>query len=328
MAQPTIQGTWPKDGDTAVFRTAFIAIGYSLPDTVKEIDPWSLTDSSIFVFPTLQPDTRIQGFLDHNDDFRSITFEPFKALAPLTSYTLVVTGKLKDGSGNSFTPFQTSFTTGSDSLKKHITLNRSRSYRDLAFPGLPRDRNRRVVTRDQPLVASDHVADVDKLIAATSSDGTAYPEEEAEVTLPDSLQNPEQPAPATTTDPSLPVNSGDTIRVAESPTPPADSVPAPITQPDVSVPDTVEVEKELIAFPKDVFNRGGKLPVGTILRTQTELKYLIKKPDGTTVRKGIIRPAAGKNTTYISLIKLPPGRYRISIKWGEEIEHQVFTILK
>ena len=108
IGHPSATAVRPRDGATAVSRDAFIAVDVNLPNS--GIDPTTL-NGNVLLYRT-SDHKAVAGVMNTSGGGDAIVFTPSDLLDANTSYTFQITGGVKDTTGATFTPFTSSFTTG------------------------------------------------------------------------------------------------------------------------------------------------------------------------------------------------------------------------
>lgn len=112
FAQPSVGATAPSDASTDVPRdTGVVVDPISFPGPGTEIDPATLTSDNVYLERT-SDSASIPANLSTDATHTIFTLQPVGLLDATTTYTFYVTGGLLDDTGESFVPFQMSFTTG------------------------------------------------------------------------------------------------------------------------------------------------------------------------------------------------------------------------
>ena len=101
----------PTNGDVGVPVNSYISADVRLPTPGADIDPTTLTSSSVVLFRASDK-LPITLTLNTSPGGDQIIATPASLLDPNTTYTFQVTSGLKDTSGTTFQPYTISFTTG------------------------------------------------------------------------------------------------------------------------------------------------------------------------------------------------------------------------
>jgi len=106
LTPPTALSVSPPSGTTGVLTNSVIQLRFS-----KRIDPFTVTNSTFFVFPS-STGQHIAGTIMVSTDGLTATLTPAVPLAVSTSYLLEATSGITDLEGQPLVFFSSSFTTG------------------------------------------------------------------------------------------------------------------------------------------------------------------------------------------------------------------------
>lgn len=346
---PRVLGSMPRDGSQGIIRNAFVAVGLDVGNEGVGIDPETITEENIKLYPADDPTATIKSFISSSRIPLNITLEPLHVLAPNTTYVFEITDSLKDLSGRPFHPYKISFTTSEISQPKHITMVRKKPMRIKGFrprndpnklpqaPKLYAEPTQEAIAVNTPKQGNTQKETDNQSNSKLKEKVEVRPElptkqavvarEELAVATP-SPQKQAQPAKPT-------ANEANTAEIvaetkAKAPTP----APAQPTEGNLEKAEGKEVAsspppppRQQIDFPKTRINSGGKLPVTFVMPESKGVKYMIKNPSGKIVKRGASKLSSGSSAKGIDLSALPAGRYRISVKVDEKIVHHTFLIL-
>jgi hypothetical protein len=105
--RPSVRETDPENGETNVDVTGAVTADLNLPS--KAIDSSTLTQAVSLTGPDGK---KIPAIVNTSGGGDVVVLKPNAALQPFTPYTFAITTALKDGAGNNFLPYSTSFVTG------------------------------------------------------------------------------------------------------------------------------------------------------------------------------------------------------------------------
>jgi N-acetylneuraminic acid mutarotase len=108
---PHITGSFPNASATNVFRDTAVIADVALPNPGAGVDIATLTATNVKLFQT-STSTAVPGNINTTGGADAIVFQPTVLLNSSTNYTFQITAGVKDESGAAFTPFTTTFTTG------------------------------------------------------------------------------------------------------------------------------------------------------------------------------------------------------------------------
>lgn len=305
--QPSVRGSMPRDGATGLIRNAFISVRLDFVEKKTGIDPETLNDSTVRLFPAGQPDSLVKAFLNFSNPLSNLTLEPIELLEPNQDYIFEINAGLQDEEGRSFEPYTIRFSTGEGALTKHITMYRPK----------PKPLSRPVSQPAPVYLASTENNVVPGTVAPRPlNSGTLVAEKKEEkktvTVIPPQTEKPE----IENAESRDPVETQTTGEIAAT-----ETVEVPVAE-EITAPQKTNIE-----FSQSVIGRNGKLKVEFAMKEATEVKYLIKDSKGRTVKRGVGEVPQGIHTRNMTL-GLDPGEYKISFKVGDEVFSQVFTILR
>lgn len=107
---PSVTGVNPGPGATGVFLDRDVVATVSVPN--GGVNSATMSASTVRIYPTGSPGSPVAAVLNTSGGGDIIVARPVANLAPNTSYTFEVTAGLEDVTGVGFTPFTSTFTTG------------------------------------------------------------------------------------------------------------------------------------------------------------------------------------------------------------------------
>lgn len=110
--EPSIVATRPANGATGVSRDIFVAADVFLPTSGAGIDSATLSSDSVRL-ERVSDGQLVSAVLNTSAAGDALVLQPQAMLAANTQYRFIVTEGLRDVSGASFEPYQSTFTTGS-----------------------------------------------------------------------------------------------------------------------------------------------------------------------------------------------------------------------
>ena len=125
---PTVTTIRPGNGATAVSRDSIIAADVQLSSAGAKVDSSTLA-GNVLVYRS-EDQTPIQGVVNLSGSGSTIVFTPTNVLDANTSYTFEIKSGLEDINGNTFTPFTSSFTTGTAGA----TVDPNVSFQQVSLP--------------------------------------------------------------------------------------------------------------------------------------------------------------------------------------------------
>ncbi|MCS7034074.1 MAG: PQQ-dependent sugar dehydrogenase, partial [Phycisphaerae bacterium] len=125
--QPSILAVRPANGATNVPRDAFVAADVFLPTAGAGVDGASMSSDSVRLVRA-SDGAIVPATLNTSGGGDSVVLQPLTPLAANTVYRFIVTAGLKDVTGASFVPFESTFTTGSNitATDQHIAFEKIR----------------------------------------------------------------------------------------------------------------------------------------------------------------------------------------------------------
>lgn len=104
---PSVRETNPENGQTMVDPRGAVTADLNLP--AKSVDSSTLTRAVSLTGPDGKP---VPAIVNTSGGGDIVVLKPNADLQPFTTYAFTITSALKDGAGNAFLPFSTSFVTG------------------------------------------------------------------------------------------------------------------------------------------------------------------------------------------------------------------------
>jgi len=110
--QPKVESSFPNDGtvNMSCYTELQLKVGFSSGATT--LDPVSLTDESVSLFPKGKPRKALPLRQSYNPEQNTLTLTPGAVLTANTTYQLRLTAELADSRGYAFLPFELTFSTG------------------------------------------------------------------------------------------------------------------------------------------------------------------------------------------------------------------------
>ncbi|GGO34141.1 Ig-like domain-containing protein [Deinococcus humi] len=105
--RPSVRETDPENGETNVAPTGAVTADLNLPS--QAIDSGTLTQAVSLTGPD---GNKIPAIVNTSGGGDVVVLKPNAPLEPFTKYTFEISPALKDGAGNNFLPYSTSFVTG------------------------------------------------------------------------------------------------------------------------------------------------------------------------------------------------------------------------
>ncbi|MEM7656329.1 MAG: hypothetical protein AAF399_09395 [Bacteroidota bacterium] len=287
LAQPAplaFRGSFPADAQTEVLRNAVVTVWFHTSGEKRGIDPWSITEQSVRLYPASLPDSGVEILIQTPPKTPLLVVEPVALLAEHTVYLLEISDSLLDENGQAVQPHRIQFRTNGQALPKYVSLDRPELGPKPTEAIAEADGQRYVHQLALP-AAYIPPAEVPE-IADESAEPTPLPTEESSASkaLADSaIQEPAEALP-----------------------------PLPLA--------------ESISFPNLKVKAGENLSLRFHFRQTRKIQYMVQSAGGKTVKRGTTTIPSDWQVKQVPLKGLSPGKYRVSIKVGEEILRQVFQL--
>ena len=128
---PAVTNVTPAPGGTAVFLDKTVIANVHVPN--GGINSTTLNATTVRIYPTANPGAPVAAVLNTSGGGDIIVARPVSNLAANTSYTFEVTAGLQDDAGVGFTPFTSTFTTGTQTTP----LDTSIQFQHVALANVP-----------------------------------------------------------------------------------------------------------------------------------------------------------------------------------------------
>lgn len=122
VQHPSVTGVRPNNTAHNVALDDFVGADVNLPNPGAGIDASSLTSSTVYLQRT-SDGAKVPATLNTSGGGDAIVLQPTVLLDANTNYTFTVTSGLKDLSGATFTPFTSTFTTGTTKTNADPSIN-------------------------------------------------------------------------------------------------------------------------------------------------------------------------------------------------------------
>ena len=322
--RPYVLGSFPRNGAENLLCNTFISVTIFFPSEGKILDPVTLHQHSVKLYPASNPDHVIPSERSYNQEYQTLYLTPLAVLESRADYVFEITPDLVDERGFSFMPYKLHFKTGDclpekdsviiaepipDTLAKdtvvetgppvpfidlvalkaqysHDTVTVSwRTYTEFMMAGFHIERS----------YEGDKFVEVKKMESKGDSDTTQYYKW---------LDLKQTPGPIyyrlTVTD----------IYGKEY------------------VSDTIEVYLEEIRFTETTLENSRELPIEFTVKDKTTMAFILRSESNQIVKRKAGAIPAGNQTYIISLDGVEPGRYVAVLQTGKHTIIEQILILE